>query len=149
VDYALFEPYTRLQYCYKEMEPEATTVLQVLKEINRCWLEGRPEDIGRYFHEDIVVLLPGFSGKARGRSAVVQSFVDFCSNAQVHEYSESDHDLDVIGDQAIAGYSFRITYSLTGKKYEGTGRDIWSFTRHEGRWLAAWRFMTDLVEKEV
>jgi hypothetical protein len=33
---------------------------QLIKEINQAWLEGRPEDLEKYFHQDVVFVFPNF-----------------------------------------------------------------------------------------
>ncbi len=72
-----------------------------MERINRTWLEGRPDDLLPLLHPDIVFVYPGFGGRAQGRGALVAGFVDFCGNAKVHEYSESNHQADVIGDTTV------------------------------------------------
>lgn len=127
--------------------PEEVT--SALKAINRSWLEGNPEAAGPLFHEDVLVLLTGFTGRVRGRDALVKSFVEFCSNASIQRFEESRYEVDVIGSTAIATYTFEMSYSMGGKSYEGSGRDVWGFSLEGGKWLATWRFMTDLSEREV
>src|SRR5438128_1686044 len=94
---------------------EAAEVQRVLKAINESWLGGHPESVGPFFHEDVVVVLPGFSGRIHGRDAVVKSFVDFCSNATVQDFLEKDCEVDVIGSTAIATYTFQMSYAMGGK----------------------------------
>jgi len=54
--------------------------------------------------------------------------------------------VDVVGDQAIASYDYRMTYRRDGRRYRASGRDLWVFARQDGRWRAVWRTMPDLSE---
>ncbi|MBI3666731.1 MAG: nuclear transport factor 2 family protein [Acidobacteria bacterium] len=52
-------------------------IRQVLEKINRAWLNGRPEELAEYFHPDMVIVHPGFGGRAEGSQTCVQSYKDF------------------------------------------------------------------------
>jgi uncharacterized protein (TIGR02246 family) len=125
----------------------ADAVAAALRRINQAWLGGRPDEIARLIHPEMVMVYPGFSGRGQGRAAIVAGFVDFCSNARVHSYREGDAQVDVAGDTAVVNYTFEMVYERSGERYQATGRDLWVFTRHGGEWLGAWRTMLDLAEK--
>jgi uncharacterized protein (TIGR02246 family) len=115
--------------------------------INRAWLDRRPEDLAPFFHPDLTMVFPGFEGRAQGREAVIAGFVDFCNHATVHEYSEKDFRVDLVGDTAIASYLYEMVYERSGERYRAAGRDLWVLTRQAGGWLAVWRTMLDLCER--
>lgn len=117
--------------------------------INSAWREGRTDDLSALFHPDIVMVFPNFSGSAKGSSAMVAGFKDFCENAHVHEYAESNFQIDVIGNSAVASFSFVMIYERDGSKYRSTGRDLWVFSKSDSEWKAAWRTMLDLHEEPV
>jgi ketosteroid isomerase-like protein len=117
--------------------------------INSAWLEGRTEDLATLFHPDIVMMFPNFSGRSSGSSAMVAGFKDFCENAHVHGYNESDFQIDVIGNSAIASYSFVMIYERDGSKYRSTGRDLWVFSKSDLEWKATWRTMLDVHEEPL
>jgi uncharacterized protein (TIGR02246 family) len=114
--------------------------------INRSWLDRRPGDLAALFHPDVTMALPGFAGRVRGRDALVAGFEDFCRNAAVHDYRESDRQIDVAGDAAVATFRYEMVYERAGAKYRATGRDLWVFVRQGGEWLAMWRAMLDAQE---
>jgi ketosteroid isomerase-like protein len=118
-----------------------------LDRINRAWRERRPADLVPLFHPDITTVFPGFSGRAEGRDGNVAGFDDFCTNAAVHEYRESGHQIDVAGDTAVATFTYEMVYERDGKRSRASGRDLWVFARQGGRWLAVWRTMLDLAEQ--
>ncbi|MBN2289905.1 MAG: nuclear transport factor 2 family protein, partial [Candidatus Glassbacteria bacterium] len=114
-------------------------IIRLLQKINRAWVEGRPEELGEYFHEKAVIVHPGFQGRSEGREACVSGYRDFISRAEVREYRETGFAVDLWGDTAVASYQFEIAYAMGGKEYRESGRDLFVFTREGGRWLAAWR----------
>ncbi len=122
-------------------------VAAAMQRINRSWLDRRPEDLVPLFHPDITFVFPGFAGRAEGRNAIVAGFVDFCGNATVHEYRETDHQADVIGDTAVVSFAYEMVYERSGTRSRATGRDLWVFARQGDEWVAIWRTMLDLAEQ--
>ena len=122
---------------------EKAAILAVLNEINDAWLNGRPEDIvGRiapHFHDDMVMKGPGFVGLPCGRNACARSYEDFVRQAGVREYKSGEPTIDITGDTAVAVYSWKMTYELSGAEYRETGHDLFVFVRERGSWLAVWR----------
>jgi hypothetical protein len=119
--------------------PGQHEVWQVLQEINDSWVQGRPEDLERHFHPDVVFVAPGFQQRLEGRAACVDSFRDFCSTATVHDYRTANPSVDVVTETAVATYAFEIEYGLGSESFSEAGRDMWVFVRDQDRWLAIWR----------
>lgn len=124
-------------------------VSQLLSRINEAWLGGRPDDLAPLFHERIVMVLPGFAGTAEGREPVLAGFREFCDGARVLRFDESDRQVHVVHNVAVASFAFDITYERGGLKHRGTGRDLWVFSRSGGTWLAVWRTMVGVSEAPV
>jgi len=123
-----------------------TQVHEVLAAINRAWRNGQPMEMYEYLHPDITMALPGFKEKVAGRHTFLASFVEFCANAQVVQYSESDENINVIDRVAIANFKFNMVYDRVSYRAQSTGRDVWVFERVGDRWLAVWRTMIELEE---
>lgn len=130
-------------------QAEREAVLAAIGRINRAWLERRPADLVPLLHPDITLVFPGFAGRVEGREVVVAGFADFCSNATVHEYREADHQADVIGETAVASFTYEMVYERSGKRNRASGRDVWVFARQGHAWIAVWRTMLDLAEQPV
>jgi hypothetical protein len=114
--------------------------------INRAWLDGRVHDIAPAVHPEIVMVFPGFSGRARGREALIAGFRDFIVNAKIHEFHEHDHQTDIVGDTAVISFAYEMRYERSAAQYRVTGRDLWVFQRHGPGWVAIWRAMLDVNE---
>ena len=129
------------------MSEPASEVRVVMAAINRAWRENHPKEMQPFLHPDITMALPGFSATVAGRDVLLSSFAEFCSNARVLQYDETDEQAHVIGDTAIVSFRFTMLYERASYRERSTGRDIWVFQRQNGRWLAVWRTMIDLKDE--
>jgi uncharacterized protein (TIGR02246 family) len=122
-------------------------VREALQQISQAWLAGNPDALTERFATDIVMVFPGFSGSSKGREALLAGFRDFCDNARIHAYEETDHQVNVAGGVAVATFRFDMVYERDGSRYHSTGRDFWVFEENRNRWLAVWRTMLDVAEE--
>jgi hypothetical protein len=125
----------------------AKEVHDTMAAINRAWRENRPSEMSPYLHADVTMVFPGFSGTVAGRDALVASYTEFCSKARVLEYSESDEQIQVIGNVAFLNFRFDMLYERASYRERSTGRDLWAFERTGEKWIAVWRTMFDLKEE--
>jgi len=113
--------------------------------INHAWLSGNVAGMTPLLHPDIVMALPGFSGEIAGREKMLEGFEEFCRNAQVLKYRESDHQIRVVGNVAIASFHFEMLYERPTYRERSKGRDVWVFHREGTTWVAVWRTMLDVT----
>jgi ketosteroid isomerase-like protein len=130
-----------------DRETKSDDVAAVMRRMNQAWLNGRVDDMAPLVHPDIVMVVPGFAGRVRGREMVLGGFRDFSGNATIHEFREYDHQFDVVGDTAVVGFRYEMVYERSGQRYRATGRDLWVFQQQHNSWLAVWRTMLELGEK--
>lgn len=128
--------------------PADEEVSRTLSSINQAWLEGRPRDLEPHLHPKIVILVPGGTC-IKGRNLLIQSFMHMSESARVHGFEESDRQVDVFGDTAVASFAFVLVYEREGQKYRSTGRDLWVFSRDGAAWRAVYRTMLNLAEEPV
>jgi len=128
------------------MEDSKIKVHKVLSAINQAWRSNSPLEMSQYLHSDIVMKFPGFSGEVAGRGALLASFVEFCSNARVLEYQESNEQINVIGDCAVVSFQFEMLYERAKYQERSKGRDLWVFQYISDKWVAVWRTMMELEE---
>jgi hypothetical protein len=126
---------------------EIRNVGESLRRINEAWLSRRPEKMKPMLDEKVVMTYPGFVGRSEGQEAFIAGYVDFCEQALMISYQESDLQIDVGGATAVASYAFEMSYERKGDKYLSRGRDLWIFTRKQDEWVAVWRTMLDLTEE--
>lgn len=123
--------------------------MQALRKINEAWISGDFDGLGDLVDPEIVCALPGFGERIRGRKAYVDGHRDFTQSATVHDFSEDEIAVDRVKDTAVVTYRYEVDYDRGGKRYVSTGRDLYVFRFSDGRWLAIWRTMLDIEEREV
>jgi uncharacterized protein (TIGR02246 family) len=128
---------------------DESAVRAVLSAINRAWRSGQPQSMAEHLDPEMTMVLLGFNGVVSGRSAFLAGFDEFCKNARVLEYLESDELIQVIGDCAFDSYRFDVLYERARYRERSRGRDLWVFKRAGDRWIAVWRTMFDLEEYRV
>ena len=115
----------------------------IMRRINRVWLDGQVEDLTPMVHPEIVMALPGFTGRIQGREEFLAGFRDFCQNARIHEFRDHNQQVDVAGDTAVVTFRYDMIYERSGEQYHSTGRDLWVFQNQGSGWIAVWRTMLD------
>ena len=122
---------------------------ETMKRINQAWLKGRIADLGKHLHEDIIMVMPGFSGGIQGKEKLLDGFRDFVENSTVHNFREKDQQVDVVGDTAVVTFRYEMEYTREDHRYSATGRDMWIFCKQNEDWIAVWRTMMDVQESPV
>jgi len=123
------------------MTDDGEALHKLVQNISHAWRAGRTDDLNRCFHDDMVLVAPGFAQRREGRTGCVASYAQFVSQAKVHKCHESEPAIDLWGDTAVASVSWDIEYKMKGTGSRETGRDIFVFARETGPWLAVWRTM--------
>ena len=124
-------------------------VVETMNRINQAWLGGRIDDMAPMIHQDVVMVIPGFSGRTQGRDQFLKGFREFYQSATIHEFRETERAVDVVGDTAVVSFLFAMVYERNGGRYRATGRDFWVFHREAAEWVAVWRTMFDLDETDA
>jgi ketosteroid isomerase-like protein len=130
-------------------ESEREAAATAMRHINQAWVRGRVDDLGLLVHPDIVMVLPGFSGRIQGREAILAGFRDFCETATIHDFREHEEQIDVAGRTAVVSFRYELTYERSGQRYRATGRDLWVFQNEGREWIAVWRTMLELEEHDA
>jgi uncharacterized protein YciI/ketosteroid isomerase-like protein len=122
-------------------EADAAALRASVLAINDRWRSGRYDEIGELLAQAVVMAPPGFTTRARGRGAYVQSYRDYDAAATTLDFSAGEPQIDLAGDTAVAVCPFDVTYELDGKRYHERGHDILVFSRLGGDWKVVWRTM--------
>jgi hypothetical protein len=118
----------------------STQIETIVREMTAAWLEGRFDDLGRVFHDNVVAVAPPESGsRIVGRERMVDSFRQFTAQAKVHEFHTLAVDVEVFETTAIAMLRFQIKYEMSGQVYEDRGADLLVFARENEIWQVVWR----------
>jgi hypothetical protein len=122
-------------------------IKQIIKKINQSWLEGHPENLNQYFDDDIMIVSPEFKIMGAGKAVCVKSYADFISQAVIKDYQESDPEIHVWANTAVAFYEFEMAWEMGGKSFKESGRDFFVFAHENDRWLTVWRMMFSSPQK--
>jgi uncharacterized protein (TIGR02246 family) len=120
-------------------------VWQAIRAGNRAWLGGDPNAVAPLFHENAVMLAPGFEQRVVGREAIVGSFVEYCKVAKTLAFEESGESVDVFGNTAVVSYRFKVRYELGGSTHEEAGQELLVLRQQAERWQIVWRTQVPLV----
>jgi ketosteroid isomerase-like protein len=114
---------------------------QILRAINEAWTQGKPEDLGRYFHPDMVIVGPDGQPAGRGSEACISSYRSFAQSAKIHSFSQAGFQIEVFENTSAATYSFSLSYEIDGQVFKDSGRDMFVFSREREGWKAVWRMI--------
>ena len=122
-------------------EESRRQILEIIHQLNDAWATGHPEKLAGFFHEDIVMVHPDFTGRIEGRDACMASYAEFCSEATIHGVKIGEPGIEVFGDTAVSTYSYEVDYEMGGERFNDSGRDLFVFVLEDDRWQAVWRTM--------
>ncbi len=119
--------------------PAAAEIWAAIQASNRKWADDDdPEAACDLYHDEVVLAGPSGEPAHHGRPAMVRSYIEFCGNAETISFRETEHEIDVFGDTAVATYGFEVSYELGGR-HDEIGRELLVFKREGERWRAVWR----------
>ncbi|MGD9346378.1 MAG: nuclear transport factor 2 family protein [Candidatus Aminicenantes bacterium] len=124
-------------------------IMALLHKISETWSKANPDDLGEFFHEDLVISSPDLRKMGEGKKACIQSYKDFIARAVIHEYKEEDYTIDVWGDTAVSTYTFDMTYEMDGQTSREQGHDIFVYNREGEKWRVVWRMVIPLPHKDL
>ena len=130
---------------HRTTEDARAELRALLRRVSSAWQNRRYEELADLFDENIVMVLPAFSGRIEGREAVVDSYREFMETANVSDYQEDLPTIDVWGDTGIASYHWEMTWIAGGKVETASGYDAFVLSRMsdgDGSWRAVWRTMS-------
>ena len=126
-------------------EESISEIKSVLKSVNVSWSSGKPEELNNYFHDDIVILSPELKILGAGKADCIQSYVDFLDRSRVIEYTDTDPEIRIFEDTAIAFYNYKVSWKTGETLFNEAGQELYVFAKQNGKWLVV---MRELAPKE-
>ena len=124
---------------------DAEAIWAAIEDSNAAWIDGRPEDVGSLFDDDVVLVAPGLADRIEGRAAVVDTYVKTARQIKTLSFEILDHAVDVFdGQTAVATYTFDVSYELDGHRMDERGQETLVFRRRPDGWRVVWRGQTPL-----
>lgn len=121
------------------MPPDPTDAWETVRLITEAWRGGRVDDLAPWFHERAVIVDDRHAILADGRSACVESYRAFVTQATVEAYWEGMPEQRVVGPVAWMAYPFALTYRLGGAAHRESGSDALVLVWGGERWEVVWR----------
>ena len=127
-------------------EHDLAQIAELVGAVNHAFSQGDPNAMrsvfDEIFHKDMVIRGPEFKLMAEGKSACIESYVTFASEARVISFQTSEPVIDLFDDMAVAKYSWSLRYARGGAEHDEKGNDVFMFVREGGKWLVAWRALS-------
>jgi hypothetical protein len=116
-------------------------VRKVIGRIETAWRQKIFAGFDECFHEDAVIVGPGYAELGRGRAKCVESYREFATNAAVLSYSESAHSLRIWETTAVYTYAWEMIYQRQAGPSHESGSDQLVFQLGAGGWQLVWRYI--------
>ena len=113
---------------------------ETVQRINRTCMQGEGfDEVAGLFHDDVVMVSPGFRARAEGREACLKTYKDACSQMTFEKLDGSDEQIDVYGSAAVVAYKYDCVWEFQGKKHTQDGHEILVFAKDGPQWQVVWR----------
>jgi ketosteroid isomerase-like protein len=113
--------------------------ISFVESLDRCWIEGRPQDLDGFLAEDVVFVAPGGKVRAEGIAPAIESYRQFLSHAKVSSFETYGHQVTRRGDTAIVEYEWKMTWVTAAAEHSEAGRDVLVLSRRNESWRVVWR----------
>jgi ketosteroid isomerase-like protein len=114
--------------------------------MDRCWMDGRVEDLRNFLADDMVLVAPGGHPRLAGAAAAIDSYRQFLAHARVEQFCASHHVVTTRGTTAVGEYAWKMIWVADGKEHVDTGREILVLTKRNEGWRVVWRAQIPTVK---
>ena len=97
-----------------------------VREMNRTWQEGRFDDLAQYFHQRVVMLLPGSLQAEQGVEPMVESYRGFSAMAKIHRFDLTDVGLFPFENVVMCHARFTVDYEIPSGRFEEEALEIYA-----------------------
>ncbi len=93
--------------------------------LNDTWLDQNFDELYAYFSKDCVLLTPSGSETLEGVEAMVDSYRQFSTLAQINDFGITDIQTFTRSDLAVCHLSFEIDYQIGADRHVEQGMEIY------------------------
>ncbi len=115
----------------------------VLVNLTAAWLSADPERIVRevadMYVDDAVIALADGTRAARGRDAIVNSYLAFARDATMLDVKVGEPVIDRFDTVAVATLQWSMTFEIGGTRSQQSGHDIYVLRSDGPIWRIYWR----------
>ncbi|MBU3917648.1 nuclear transport factor 2 family protein [bacterium] len=112
---------------------------ETVQQLNRTWtIKGDIEQLKHFFHDDMVAFTPMNNERLEGKEACFQGWKGFHDTCEIVSWIEREPLVQLYGNGtfAVVTYYYDIVFEMNGKKFQESGRDMFSLVKENGNWLA-------------
>src|ERR1039457_3586262 len=113
--------------------------ISFVEQLDRCWMQGRLQDLEGFLAEDVVFVAPGGKLRSAGIGKAIESYRQFLSQAKVSHFETHDHFVTQRGDTAIVEYAWQMAWVAAAVEHREVGREVLVFACRNGNWRVVWR----------
>jgi ketosteroid isomerase-like protein len=117
----------------------ADNLIELVKQMDRCWLERRFSDLASFIAQDVVVVAPDGTHRVQGLDSAVESYREFMNRCTVNRFSTSDYVVAQRGEAAVIEYAWNMAWNDRGTNHEAVGREVLVLSRRDSAWRVIWR----------
>jgi hypothetical protein len=110
-----------------------------IHDLNSAWLEGRYDDLRRYFHPNVVMLPPGGADLIVGIDPMLESYRRFGSLGTVHSFEILNVGVYPFEKLAVCQMSFTIDYEIEAERFKETGLEVYALDTSGEEPRIVWR----------
>jgi ketosteroid isomerase-like protein len=118
-----------------------SAVRETLARIDAAWRNREFDGLEQCFHEQAVIVGPGYAEYANGRSKCAESYREFATNTDVLNYSEDSHNLRIWETVAVYTFQWRMTYRRDEGPKREQGTDQLVLQQAPEGWQVTWRYI--------
>lgn len=117
-------------------DPDKQEVWKTLRALNDSWTKGDGGNLKDYFHRDMVAITPMDRNRRVGQDECIAGWIGFINAANIKAWEEIDPQVQIFNSTAIVTYYYDMSYEMDGQIVNTGGRDMFTFVKEEGKWLA-------------
>jgi ketosteroid isomerase-like protein len=114
-------------------------LIQFARNMDRCWLEGRFDDLASYVADDAVLASADGKRGIEGCESFVGTYREFMSRSDVLRFETSYYLLTERGQSAVVEYDWSMTWKDQGGTHSATGREVLVLAQRGTSWCVIWR----------
>ncbi len=109
-------------------------VWKTVEALNRCWTEGRPQDLRAYFHSRMVAITPADRLPLVGAEVCLAGWTQYAQTVKILSWKTRDSRVTVFGETAVVTYLYEMECELDGRPFRPQGRDMMVLIKEDDRW---------------
>ena len=117
----------------------AEALIEWVARLDRCWLEGRFDDLAGFLAEGVLFVGPGGSPRLKGADVAIDSYRQFMQASRIERYSASNHQVTRHADAAVVEYEWDMAWTSGGEAHVARGREVLALAQSGGEWRLFWR----------